>query len=205
MQNPVVGRIVGRKRLLIKNAVIMSAIAACIFLSTGIVSGSSGGEAGHKGWVATDTYRVMNFAVLAVGLFILLRKPAAQALNSRIQGIRDQLDELETKKKDAEKRLVEYETKFSLLEGEAEKIIAGYIAQGDEAKARIIKETETASKKLEEQARRNIEHEFESAKLMLKEEILEQAIERAEEILKSKIMPDDQDRLVDEYLEKVVA
>ncbi len=144
MQNPVVGRIVGRKRLLIKNAVIMSAIAACVFLSTGIVSGSSGEEAGYKGWVATDTYRVMNFAVLAVGLFILLRKPAAQAFNSRIQGIRDQLDELETKKKDAEKRLVEYEAKLSLLEGEAEKIIARYITQGDDAKKKIIKKAETA-------------------------------------------------------------
>ena len=187
--------------------IVFISVLMCFFIS-GVALGSSDkghDEHGSKGWVATDTYRVMNFAVLAVGLFILLRKPAAQAFNSRIQGIRDQLDELETKKKDAEKRLVEYEAKLSLLEEEAEKIIAGYIAQGDDAKTRIIKEAETASKKLEEQARRNIEHEFESAKLILKEEILEQAIERAEEIIKSKIMPDDQNRLVDEYLEKVVA
>jgi len=56
---------------------------------------------GAKGWVATDTYRVMNFLVLAIALVFLLRKPLKQALNNRISGIQNQLDELEEKKKAA--------------------------------------------------------------------------------------------------------
>ena len=55
--------------------------------------GEGSGESGSKGWMATDTYRVMNFVVLAVGLIILLRKPLSQALKSRITGIQDQLSE----------------------------------------------------------------------------------------------------------------
>ncbi len=88
----------------------------------GIASASSGGAGGEtKGWVATDTYRVMNFAVLAMGLFFVLRKPVSKLLKSRIEGIRDQLSELESKKQAAEKKLVEYEEKLTLLDQEAEK------------------------------------------------------------------------------------
>ena len=167
--------------------------------------GEDHGEAHSKGWVATDTYRVMNFAVLAIGLFILLRKPVAQALNSRIEGIKDQLEELESKKAAAEAELAKYEDKLSKLESEAETIIEDYKRQGEEAKSRILKEAESAADKLEEQAKRNIEHEFEQAKNNLKAEVLENAMEKAEEMIKSRILPDDQERLVDEYLDKVVA
>ncbi|MCP4107505.1 MAG: ATP synthase F0 subunit B [Desulfobacteraceae bacterium] len=174
-----------------------------ILLFAGVAFGSSGGEA--KGWVKTDTYRVMNFAVLAGGLFLLLRKPVAQALNDRIKGIKDQLSELEAKEKSAEKELAEYNKKLLMLDTESEKIVAEYIKQGNEAKERILREAESASEKLEEQAKRNIEHAFKQAKLQLQEEIVEKALEKAEDIIKTEITFEDQDRLVDEYLEKVVA
>jgi len=167
--------------------------------------GGSSGESEAKGWVATDTYRVMNFAALAIGLFILLRKPVSQALQSRIKGIRDQLDDLESKKKAAEKKLAEYDERLSLLDQEAEKIISEYIKQGNEAKARILKEAESAAGRLEEQAQRNIEHEFNQAKLKLQEDVFEKALIKAEEIIKNRITPVDQEKLVNEYLEKVVA
>jgi len=167
------------------------------------------GEEGHggavKGWVSTDTYRVMNFAVLAVALFFLLRKPVAKALNARIEGIKEQLSELEAKKQKALEELADYNAKLANLEGESERIIAQYEKQGIEAKARILKEAEAAAVKLEEQAKRNIEHEFKQARQSLQKEILEKALVKAEDLLKAKITDQDQERLVDEYLEKVVA
>ncbi len=39
----------------------------------------------------------------------------------------------------------------------------------------------------------------------LQEEIFETSLEKAEEIIKNKFSEDDQDRIVDEYLKKVVA
>jgi F-type H+-transporting ATPase subunit b len=162
-------------------------------------------EHGPKGWVSTDTYRVMNFAVLAVGLFFILRKPLSQALRGRIQGIQAQLEELEAKKGEAEKQLAAYNEKFAGLEKEAERIVGEYVKQGEEAKARIIREAETAAEKLKEQARRNIDSEFERAREQLHAEILEQSLAKAEEIIKNRITTEDQTRMVDEYLKKVVA
>jgi F-type H+-transporting ATPase subunit b len=170
------------------------------------------GEAAHegdahkaKGWVATDTYRVLNFAVLAGALVFLLRKPISQALDSRIKGIQAQLEDLEAKKAEAEKVLSEYNAKIAKLSQESEGIVAEYIRQGNEAKARILKEAEVSAYKLEEQARRNIENEFEVAKQRLQQDIFEKAMIKAEEIIKKNITADDQNRLVDEYLDKVVA
>ena len=44
-----------------------------------------------------------------------------------------------------------------------------------------------------------------SAKLKLQAEIFESSLKKAEEIIKNKFSDDDQDRIVDEYLKKVVA
>jgi F-type H+-transporting ATPase subunit b len=167
--------------------------------------GGGHGDAAAKGWVATDTYRVMNFAVLAIGLFLILKKPVSQALSGRIQGIREQLEELETQKKAAEAKLAEYDAKMAELDKEAETLLAEYVKQGEEAKARILKEAEAAAEKLKEQASKNIEYEFLQAKADLKAEIVDKALAKAEAIIKEKINSDDQEKLVDEYLEKVVA
>ena len=197
---------IGCKHSLIRSRIFMAVvIISLLFLFSGVAAASGGGEGKSKGWVATDTYKVMNFAVLAIGLFILLRKPVAQALNDRIKGIKEQLSELEEKKEAAEKKLAEYNEKFMKLDQEAEQIVAEYITQGNEAKTRILKEAESAALKLEEQAKKNIANEFKKAKSKLHEEILEQALVQAEDIIQNKITSKDQDKLVDEYLEKVVA
>ncbi len=194
------------KRLVFKKGPVMVVFMALLFFCfMGVSIASSEQEGESKGWMATDTYKVMNFSVLAIGLFFLLRKPTSQALNSRIKGIKDQLDELETKKKTAEKQLAEYNEKFSQLEQEAQTLIEDYIRQGNEAKTRIIEEAKQAAEKFEEQAQRNIAHEFKQAKIKLQEEILDKALVKTEEIIKNKITAQDQEKLVDEYLEKVVA
>lgn len=196
---------INRKNLIVQKgltAIVIMAVLLFCFVGTTIASSEGNGG---KGWVATDTYKVMNFAVLAIGLFLILRKPVSQALDSRIKGIKDQLSELETKKKEAEKELVIYNERFSLLEQEAEKLVEEYIRQGNEAKARIIEEAKKAAEKLEEQARRNIENEFKQAKIKLQQDTLEKALVNAETLIKNNITAQDQDKLVDEYLEKVVA
>jgi F-type H+-transporting ATPase subunit b len=187
------------------SAVILLILMFFFGFSLSTVLAASGEDSGAKGWTSTDWFRVMNFAVLAIALVFILRKPLSQALGARITGIKDQLEDLEARKAEAEKQLAEYNEKLSRLEKESEQIVEDYIKQGKEAKARILKEAESAAEKLQTQARRNIEHEFKQAKFKLQEEIFETSLAKAEEILKGRISGDDQDRLVDEYLRKVEA
>ena len=186
-------------RLFIKRSAIIAILALLIFPMSAALAASG------KGWVETDSFRVLNFVILVVGLFFILRKPVSSALSSRIDGIKKQLQDLESQKEAAEKKLAEYSDKLSELEKEAEHIVADYIKQGNEAKARILKEAEASAEKLQAQARRNIEHEFDQAKKQLQAEVLEKSLAKAEALIKEKISADDQSRLVDEYLEKVEA
>jgi len=171
----------------------------------GEAHGGGHGEVHSKPWLKTDSAKALNFIILAIGLFLLLRKPVSQALNDRIKGIKEELDELEGRKADVEKQLADYDKKLATLDAESEKVIAEYVRQGEDAKARILKEAESAADKLEEQAKKNIESEFKQAKETLQAEIVEKALVKAEQAVKDQISVEDQERLVDEYLAKVVA
>jgi len=190
-----------------KAAIILFILIIPVLLSLPISTalGASEGGGATKTWEWEDTFRVMNFTVLAVALVFVLRKPLSQALGSRIKVIKEQLDDLEAQKAEAEKQLAEYNQKLAELEKEAERIVDDYVRQGNEAKARILKAAQDSAEKLQAQARRNIEHEFEQTKLELQKEILEKSIVKAEEIIRDKFTEEDQDRMVDEYLKKVVA
>lgn len=191
----------GKARYVISLLVVVS-----VLLAFGSVWASSegGGHGEGKSKVPDLIYRIMNFTVLAGVLIFLLRKPLAKGLASRRQGIKDQLDDLERQKQEAERQLAEYKEKLGRLDQEVEKIMAEYIQQGEAAKARILEEAKVAAEKLQEQARKNIEHEFQNAKQQLKAEMAEEAVAMAEELIKKHIKDEDQERIIDEYLTKVV-
>lgn len=184
-------------------------VVVLLLVSAGLTAPAvaSGGEegSGSKGWVKADWARVLNFGVLALILFVLLRKPLPKMLNGRIEGIKAQLAELEAKKAEAEQQLAGYNEKLSDLENEADKIVQEYVKQGNEAKVRILKEAEASAEKLQIQARRAIESEFEQAKSKLQADVLQKSLQKAEEIIAAQINPSDQSQLIDEYLEKVVS
>lgn len=170
---------------------------------------AAGGGGGHEdvdnSWRKIDTWKAMNFGILAVLLFFMTKKPGAQFFSSRKKNIADEINELEKKKADAEKKLAEYQARFKNLDKESKQIVEDYIKQGKEAKKRILAEAQAQAEKLEGMAKQNIEQELKTAKAMLQQEIVQKAMEKAEEIIKSSISTEDQEKLVDEYLKKVVA
>jgi len=180
-------------------------VVSVLFAVGSVLASSEGGHGESSFDKGKDLiWRIMNFTVLAGGLIFLLRKPLAQALEARRQGIRDQLDDLEKQKADAEKQLAEYKARLARLGQEVEKIMAEYIKDGEVAKAKIIEEAKAVAEKLQEQAKKNIEHEFQKARQELKAEMVEQAVTMAEALIKKKIKDKDQERIIGEYLTKVV-
>ncbi len=182
------------------------ALALLVGVCTIAWASAEGGHGGvHNSWLTIDTWKVLNFGILAIAGFLIAKKPVKEFFSSRAQSIEDELNDLEQKKAQAEKELAEYQAKFSNLEQESKQIVEDYIKQGQEAKVRILAEAKSQAEKLEDTAKRNIEQEFKSARAMLQQEIALKAMEKAEEIIKESISSEDQDKLVDEYLKKVVA
>ena len=184
-------------------------VAGIILAIGSIACASSGGDAhgggGHNNWLITDTWKTLNFGILIIIGFFLLKKPVVEFFSSRKKNIEDEIKELEQKKTDAQNELAQYQAKFKNLDQESKQIIENYIKQGEEAKTRIIAEAQAQAEKLEDMAKHTIEQEFKSAKAKLQLEIAAQAMAKAEEVVRASISPDDQDKLVDQYLKKVVA
>ncbi len=195
-----------KKNTLRRKQIQVSAMTALIlgFAVTTSWAATGHGEV-HNSWLAIDTWKTLNFAVLAIALFFLGRKPVKAFFSSRKKEIADELKDLEQKKAEAEKQLVEYQARFNDLDQESKRIIQDYIQQGEEAKKRIIAQAEAQAEKLEDMAKRTIEQEFKSARIKLQQEISALAVEQAEHVIQNAISSEDQEKLVDDYLKKVVA
>ncbi len=190
-----------RKRHLMVPGIVTVVVAGV----ASVAFASSAGGVVHNSWLEIDTWKVLNFGILAIAGFFIAKKPVTEFFSSRKREIADELSSLEQKREAAEKKLVEYQTKFKNLDQESKQIVEDYIKQGEEAKVRILAEAAAQADKLEDMAKRTIEQEFKAAKASLKQEIVELAMEQAEAVIKESISSEDQDNLVDQYLKKVVA
>jgi F-type H+-transporting ATPase subunit b len=148
-------------------------------------------------------YRVLNFAVLVFILVYFLSKPIANALMGRRQSIKDQFENLDARRAEAELLYKEHEGKLARLDVEVQKIITAAVAQGELEKERIVADANRTADGIKQQAELAIQHQFAEAKQKLRKEIAEQAAAMAEEIISKNLQEADQAKLLEDYLNKV--
>ncbi|MBW2617876.1 MAG: ATP synthase F0 subunit B [Deltaproteobacteria bacterium] len=149
-------------------------------------------------------YRAINFGILAAVMVILLRKPMGRMLANRNQGIKEDLENLEKRKEEAARSLEENLARLKSIEAEKDKIIQEFVAAGNAEKEKILAQAEEMAARIKEQTRASIELETEKARTQLQAEIAEKSATKAFELIQAKITPEDRDRLVNDYLDKVV-
>ena len=148
-------------------------------------------------------WRAMNFAVLVIILLKFAAKPIGNILKGRQLAIKEQFETLEAKKAEADKSYQSYEAKLSQIDQEVKQIMENAIAQGVEEKDKIIAEANRAAGDIKRQAEMAVQHEIAAIKFQLREEVANQAVLMAEELIKKNLQKDDQVKLVEDYLEKV--
>jgi F-type H+-transporting ATPase subunit b len=190
---------------------VMITAAVCLLLVGLAAAGfaAEGGEGAH----AVDTakqmkdfgWRVLDFALLfALVVWALKKANVKGSLADRQAGIDKALKEAEAAKTAAEQKFAEYSAKLAAANKEIDEIYAAIRTEGEAEKARIIAEAKVTAEKIGEQARQTASQEVLKARLELRKEAARLAVELAEQNIKENIRKDDQDRLVGEYLTKVV-
>lgn len=194
----------GKRSLLIP---VIAGLATVGFAAICIAS-EGGGGAHHvdTGAQLKDfAWRVLDFAVLALILWWALKKANVKgALADRRAGIEKALSEAVTAREAAERKLAEYADKLAQANKEIDEIHAAMKREGELERERIIAEAKVAAVKIREQAAQAASQEIVKARTELREEAGRLAVQLAEQTLKEKIEKTDQDRLVGEYLAKVV-
>jgi F-type H+-transporting ATPase subunit b len=176
--------------------------SASVWLSSFAFAAGAGAD--RSGDLLDLLYRFINFALLVIILFFVLRKvPIKEYFSSRIEGIKKELEDLKKQREAAQRKAQELESKLKAFEGGRKEILAQYRADGLAEKERILAEARDRAKQILEQAEMSIQYEMQSAKEKLKQDVVALAAQRAEEIIAREMTDKDQDRLVDEFIEKL--
>ncbi len=172
-------------------------LSLSLFPSISFASGQAHDDGGAMFW------RIINFVILATVIYLVWVKIIKVYLDGRAESIKEAIDSARMAKERAEAKEREYKEKLKLLDKKVEEIRTSLRLEGEAEKERIIKEAEKASLRIMEQARLTAEQEIRKAKIEIQKEVGMLAVRMAEEILRKEMTPQDQERLVRDYLKKL--
>lgn len=165
---------------------------------------ASTGEGGHNSSWLDLLWRVMNFGILLVLLYILLKKfRLKEVLSRRSEGIAKAMKDAEEAKETARKGLEEIQNRLRQKDKEIEAIINTARIDGEKEKVSLTQEGERIGEGIIRQARENIDQEVRKAKDSLRKEVVNLALELAEGNIKKNLKKEDQEKILMEYIKKV--
>lgn len=150
-------------------------------------------------------WRVINFIALMIILVKFGAKPIASMLGGRQTTVKHELEDLETRREEAEKQYRAFESKLATVEKDIDSIVEKAVAQAEVEKTKILEKAEQAVDDMKRQAEMTIQNEISEARRDLKNEIADQAAVMAEELIVKNLNQEDQVKIIENYLNKVGA
>jgi F-type H+-transporting ATPase subunit b len=86
------------------------------------------------------------------------------------------------------------------LDGEIEELMADAKKRADADRAAIIAQAEEEAERIKASAQAAAEREAASRRRAIENEIVDRAVERAEQVIRQRISPSDQSRMLDDYV-----
>jgi len=146
---------------------------------------------------------LLNFAILMILYYWLGKAPIAAALKNRRASVAKEIEEAKRMRDEAEARAVKYQEKLQNLEAEVREMRESLKAAGEADRDRIVREAEEKAVRMEKDAKFLVEQESKQIRAELTRSAVEMALAAAEELLKKRITPADQERLAEDYLSQI--
>jgi F-type H+-transporting ATPase subunit b len=145
-------------------------------------------------------YMVLNFVLLLIILIKWGAPPARKASQDRHDQIKTALDEAAKLREQAQNKLSELEAKLKSTDDEIKKMVEGMRADAAADKARILENAERQAAAMKKEAEARIAAEIEMARTQLTREVTIAATKATEELLRKKMVPGDQQKLVSTFI-----
>ena len=215
-----------KRRALVTRAPALRALVAAVFLCVAVPAiaqqpehaqptpdhatpgvaaeqGEHATEGEHEGMWAALLWPTVNFIILFGGLWYFLKQPLVTYLRDRHGAIRKDLVEAAEIKSAAAAQLAEIDRKLHALPGEIEALRKRGAEEISAEEMRIAALATAERERLLEQTRREIGLQVRLAKRELVDHAADLAVQMAGDRIQQQLTPQDQDRLVDRYLENV--
>lgn len=164
--------------------------AAALLLSLGSPSPLLAAEGG-------ELPRIVNFAILATVLVLVLRKPLADFLNAKTTQIREELREARSRETNAEVERKRAEELLLSLDQEVQKAKDEARRAAEAEKERILKTAQQEAARIRAIAKKEIDAEVEAGRRRLFARATELSVELAHKKIATSITDADRDRLID--------
>ncbi len=179
--------------------VVLSAV-----LAAPVFAFASGAASGGMTPLVNLLFRIANFAILVGGLIFVVRKyKLLSMISGSVEAVRRGLDEAEKAEREARVRLSEAEEKMARLQHEVEELLATARVEARNEKQNILDEAEREVEKIRHDTRVAMDQELKKVQDELKTEMIASVARIAEEILRREIKPEDQKRLIRDYLDQM--
>jgi F-type H+-transporting ATPase subunit b len=148
-------------------------------------------------------WTIITFIVLLLILWKAAWKPLVEALDSRAEKVRGDIENADRSRQEAEKLLAQHKAMMDNAKNEAAKIIADSKSEAEKVKNDIIAKAGADAKDLSDKAKKEINLAKEKALAEIKAEVVTLSTEIAAKIINKNLNPNDQKALVEEALNKV--
>ena len=189
------------KRLYVYFAVLVAALAIS---SVAFASGDRAGWFMENYQLERYIFRLVNLALFIGIIYKLGGAKIKEFFVGRRDGIKQDLDDLQSRQVEAEKKLKEVEASIANMAQEKQQILEEAKQQGEALKSAIVAKAQKDAVALTEQAKRTASNEAQAAINTIRGEMADMVIAAAEKIVAEKLTAADHDKLVDDYLTKVV-
>ena len=150
-----------------------------------------------------ELFKFMNTLIVIAILYKVAYKPVRKFFEERREGIQKALTAAEKARAESELLLGEQRSKVADLEAELGRVRKQGETERGSLQARLQADQDTLAERLLEHARGAIKLEGEKARAELQNEAARLAVELAGEILQKNLGPEDQKRLMENFLNKV--
>ena len=146
-----------------------------------------------------------NFAVL-VWLLVRFGGPGIKTmLANRHAGIKKDLEDAATLRRQAEERLTTYEARLANIEQEIAELLTGIRREAEADAARILRAAEETAARMRKEGEFVIHQELRRLEIELRHEAATLAVELAKKLIASGLTEADQRRLADQFVRQMAA
>jgi F-type H+-transporting ATPase subunit b len=170
-----------------------------------LLAASPAAASSEEGWLKDFVFEAGNLLLLLGVLFYFGRKPVLNYLRERRERIQQSLTGSEQLLKNAEARLAEWTQRTARLDAEVEELQRTARERAEQERLQILEEARASAERIRRDAASAVDREVERAKVALREEAADLAIEMAGALLREQLTDDDRRRLVDEFVSEIEA
>ncbi len=147
--------------------------------------------------------QAINFVIFAAILGFIMYKKVPPALAAKKAKYLEEMSKATRAREAAEKENKELQERLNTLKATANESVENAKKDAEALKEKNLADANEVAQRIKSEAVQTVKFEADRARLALREELIDQAVEKAGDILKSKMEDADQRRLQSEFVDKI--